>query len=222
MKKLFFFLLTILIGIHLFAYGSILFYRAFYPHKTVFMQWRMWQTKSQAALQYQPIPYHSIPDRFKRAVIASEDARFAQHDGFDWEGIQAALRKNERKGTIKAGGSTISQQLAKNLLLTPHRNFLRKGEETVITSILESTTNKDRILDLYLNVIEWGDGIYGVESAAQYYFRHSANHLSNQEAARLASMINRPTFYQTHPQSKALRHKQNIIQRRMKKATLPD
>lgn len=215
-------ILVVIIGFNVAVYGGILFYRSFYPHKTVFMQTRLNQAPNGTRLNYSPIGYDKISIRLKKALIASEDANFAEHSGFDWNGIQAAIKKNNRTGKIKAGGSTISQQLAKNLFLTPDRNFLRKGEEAVITAMLEFNVDKERIFDLYINVIEWGEGIFGVEAAANHYYKKSANQLSTSEAARLASMVNRPVFNQKNPANRRLKTKTNTILRRMRAAKLPD
>ena len=151
-----------------------------------------------------------------------EDANFAEHDGFDWNGIKNAIKKNEKSGKIKAGGSTISQQLAKNLFLNESRSYWRKAEEAALTAMLEATTDKDRIYTLYLNVIEWGYGVYGAEAASQYFYRQPAAQLSKIQAAQLAARVPKPLFYIDHPNDKGLRHKTNIILRRMGSATLPE
>lgn len=208
----------IILGLNIAAFGSILFYRAFYPHKTVFMHAR---TPDNIPLQYQPVAYENISIHLKKAIIAAEDAKFAQHSGFDWQGIQAAAKKNKKTGQIKAGGSTISQQTAKNLFLIPNRSFIRKGEEAVITAMLEATADKERILALYLNIIEWGEGLFGAEAAAQYYYKKSAANLTQHEAAQLASMPTRPVYYQQHLDNKRLKNKTKIIKKRMQNATLP-
>lgn len=207
-----------IIGLNIAAFGSILFYRAFYPHKTVFMHAR---TPENVAIQYKPVKYEDISIHLKKAIIAAEDAKFAKHSGFDWQGIQNAVKKNKKTGKIKAGGSTISQQTAKNLFLIPNRSFIRKGEEAVMTAMLEATTDKERILALYLNIIEWGEGLFGAEAATQYYYHKTANQLTPKEAALLASMPTRPVYYQQHLDNKRLKNKTKIIQKRMKNATLP-
>ena len=125
-----------------------------------------------AELRYRFVPYDRIATSLKRAMIAAEDAHFVEHEGFDWDGIQLALEKNQKKGRIVAGGSTITQQLAKNLFLSPARSYVRKAEEAVITLMLEAILDKQRIFELYLNVIEWGSGVFGAEAAAQRLFRH--------------------------------------------------
>jgi monofunctional biosynthetic peptidoglycan transglycosylase len=141
------------------------------------------------------VPYERISIHLKRAIVAAEDAKFLELEGFDAEGIQAAVEKNLKKGKLVAGGSTISQQLAKNLLLSGERSFIRKGQEAVITLMFESTWSKRRILEVYLNVIEWGNGIYGAEAAARRYYKTSAAKLNRDQAARMAAMVPNPRWY---------------------------
>jgi len=154
-------------------------------------------------------------------VIAAEDAKFVDHEGFDWDGIALAIEKNEKRGHIVAGGSTITQQLAKNLFLSGSRSWIRKGEEAVITVMLEAMLDKRRIFELYLNVIEWGSGVFGAEAAALHYFDVSAAHLSPQQAARLAAMAPNPRFYEHHQGAPGLNRKIGIILARMPAADLP-
>ena len=208
-----------------YVYGNIITYRAVAPHHTAFMNMRMSEFADQGkevALDYRWVPYAQISDELKKALIASEDARFAEHGGFDWSGIQNAMKKNEKSGKIRGGGSTISQQLAKNLFLNEQRSYLRKGEEAAITAMMEATTDKDRIFALYLNSIEWGYGIFGAEAASQYFYHKSASYLTKQQAAKLAARVPRPLYYIEHPKDKALRKKTNIILRRMGSAELPE
>jgi monofunctional biosynthetic peptidoglycan transglycosylase len=137
------------------------------PRETAFMEARLAELRKQrpdVRLAYVWVPYERISGQLKRAMIAAEDAKFVDHEGFDWEGIQLALDKNYRKGRVVAGGSTISQQLAKNLFLSPERTYWRKGEEALVTVMLEAILDKRRILELYLNVIEWGNGVFGCEA----------------------------------------------------------
>ena len=161
--------LACIVLFNVWAYGNILSYRAIAPYRTSFMSMRMDELaaeKPNVALDYRWVPYTQISVNLKKALIASEDAGFAEHSGFDWNGIKNAMQRNERSGKIRAGGSTISQQLAKNLFLNESRSYFRKAEEAVLTSMLEATTDKDRLYELYLNVIEWGYGIYGAEDGA--------------------------------------------------------
>ena len=149
------------------------------------------------------------------------DARFVEHEGFDWNGIQHAMDKNARRGRVVAGGSTITQQLAKNLFLSSERSYWRKGEEALITLMLEAVLDKRRIFEIYLNVIEWGSGIFGCEAAAHRYFGESAAQLSVEHAARLAAMAPNPRHYEKNPGSRGLALKIPIILARMPAAELP-
>ena len=208
-----------------YVYGSILTFRAVAPHHSAFMTARMAEFRREGrdvALDYRWRAYPDISANLKKALIASEDAAFAEHSGFDWNGIRNAIKRNEKSGKIKGGGSTISQQLAKNLFLSEWQSYIRKGEEAAITAMLEATTDKDRIFELYLNIIEWDYGVYGAEAAAQKFYGKPAANLSKQQAAALAARVPAPLYYADHPQSKRLRSKTNIILRRMGSATLPE
>lgn len=163
----------------------------------------------------------AIARTVKQAAIASEDANFATHYGFEWDSIERAFRKNERSGQIKSGGSTITQQLAKNLFLFAERSYIRKAEEAVLTVMIETMWPKERILTVYLNVAEFGNGIYGIEAAARHYYRTSAAHLNAQQAASLIAMLPRPKYYQQNRNSRSLANRTRIIQRRMGMAVLP-
>ncbi len=194
------------------------------PSSTAFMRARlgvMQEADAAAKLQYAWVPYDKISSNLKRAIIVAEDAKFADHEGFDWEGIQKALEKNQRKGKVVAGGSTISQQLAKNLFLTGERSAIRKGEEALITVMMESILDKERIFEIYLNVIEWGDGIFGAEAAARHYFGVSASRLTREQSAKLAAIVPRPRFYDKNRNAPWLLRKTEIILRRMPQADLP-
>ncbi|HSW83333.1 MAG TPA: monofunctional biosynthetic peptidoglycan transglycosylase, partial [Usitatibacter sp.] len=143
------------------------------PQSTAFIQARMEQLRArdpQAKLRHSWVPYERVATSLKRAVVVAEDAKFADHEGFDWEAIEKAREKNLKKGRIVAGGSTISQQLAKNLFLSGERSALRKGQEALITVMIEHVMDKRRILEIYLNVIEWGEGVFGAEAAARHYY----------------------------------------------------
>jgi monofunctional biosynthetic peptidoglycan transglycosylase len=167
------------------------------------------------------VEYGRISIHLKRAAVAAEDSRFLEHEGFDWEGIEKAVEKNLKKGRIVAGGSTISQQLAKNLFLSPSRNPLRKVQEAVITVMIESLWSKRRILEVYLNVIEWGNGIYGAEAASRRYFKSSAAGLGPDQAAHLAAMIPNPRFYERNQGARGLLKRKAIIAARMGQVAVP-
>src|SRR6476469_8728512 len=187
-------LLAAFVLLQLWYAAHIWWWRDHPPRETAFMSARLAELKKVnpgARLQYVWVPYQRISVQLKRAMIAAEDARFVEHEGFDWEGIQHAIDKNLKKGKVVAGGSTITQQLAKNLFLSGERSYLRKGQELVITYMLEYWMDKERILEIYLNVVEWGVGIFGAEAAAQHYYGVSAAGLSASQAARLAVMLPR-------------------------------
>ena len=222
-------LIALPIGIFIFfnayVYGNIITYRAVAPSKTAFMSMRMSQFASEGRdveLDYRWVPYDQISVNLKKALIASEDANFAEHSGFDWNGIKYAMKRNKQSGEVKAGGSTISQQLAKNLFLNESRSYIRKGEEAAITAMMEAVTDKDRIFELYLNSIEWYYGVFGAEAASQYFYKKPASALTRQQAAKLTARVPAPLFYADHPKSKRMHNKTNIILRRMGSAELPE
>lgn len=194
------------------------------PDSSAFMeaQEEILQDKNpDAEIRHQWVPYNRISSHLKRALIASEDAKFVDHEGFDWEGIQKAFDKNLKKGKIVAGGSTISQQLAKNLFLSGRRTPWRKLEEAMITVMLENLMSKRRILEIYLNIIEWGNGVFGAEAAARHYYRTSAAGLGAEQAAKLAAMVPNPRYYDKHRGARGLGRKTGIILARMPMVELP-
>ena len=183
----------------LYFYAHILYWEEHPRAATAFMERSLealQEKDPRAQLHYEWVPYERISLHLKRAVVAAEDARFLDHEGFDWEMIQKALSRNEKSGRLVAGASTISQQLAKNLFLSAERTWLRKGEEAIITWMLEKTLSKRRILELYLNVAEWGDGIFGAQAAARYHFGVPASALTPEQAAWLAVVLPSPRRYQ--------------------------
>ena len=204
--------------------AQIWWWRDHPPRETAFMALRLEELKQanpHARIQYVWVPYQRISVSLKRAMIAAEDAKFVEHEGFDWDGIQLAMEKNLRRGRVVAGGSTITQQLAKNLFLSGERSYWRKGEEALITLMLEAILDKRRIFELYLNVIEWGNGVFGCEAAARRYFYTSAAELSVEQSARLAAMAPNPRHYERNPGSRGLARKIPIILARMPSAELP-
>ncbi|MDR1890378.1 MAG: monofunctional biosynthetic peptidoglycan transglycosylase [Zoogloeaceae bacterium] len=218
------FAVLIFLLVQLWFFGWLLWWKWTPPQETHFMSIRLAELREQnpdARLDYQWVDYNQISDNLKRALIAAEDARFVDHEGFDWDGIQVALQKNQKTGHFVAGGSTISQQLAKNLFLNPHRSMLRKGQEALITLMIEALWDKERIFECYLNVIEWGNGVFGAEAASRHYYRVSANQLSTWQAARLAAMAPNPRYYDTHRKASGLARKTAIIHSRMGAAQLP-
>ena len=216
------------------------------PQSTAFERseaWRILNEKGKLPWRQQWVAYPQISDNLKRAVIASEDDGFAYHDGVDWDALEKAWQKNakaeaqvaklapsKKSGTAVAkparapkvvGGSTITQQLAKNLFLSGERTLLRKGQEFVLTMLLEALLSKERILEIYLNSVEWGEGVFGAEAAAQHYFRKPASRLSAYEAARLAVMLPRPKYFEKLSNSSYLSERAGVIAGRLVNAELP-
>lgn len=217
-------LLAALFLYNLWIFGHIVYWRSFNPSASAFMTEqlaRLQEEDPEAELRHKWVPYERISSNLKRALIASEDAKFVDHEGFDWDGIEAAFEKNMKQGRIVAGGSTISQQLAKNLFLSGKKTPWRKLEEAVITVMLEAVMDKRRIFEIYLNVIEWGNGVFGAEAAARHYYRTSAARLSAGQAAKLAAMVPNPRFYDEHRNAPGLARKTRIILRRMPLADTP-
>lgn len=205
-------------------YAHVLWWNTHNPTSTAFMREQLERVREKnpaAHLQQRWVPYARISVNLKRAVVASEDAKFLDHAGFDWEAIEKAIEKNERRGKVVAGASTISQQLAKNLLLSGERTWLRKGEEAAITWMLESTMSKRRILELYLNVAEWGDGIFGAEAAARHHFGVSAADLGPEQAAWLAAILPSPRRYDRGRTTAYLAERIATIRARMPMAQIP-
>ena len=211
------------------------------PESTAFQRSEIWTqlaSKGQVRWRQQWMPYTQISDHLKRAVIASEDDSFVNHDGVDWNAIEKAWERNAQaeaqiaKAQARApdkpvrapkirGGSTITQQLAKNLLLSGERTLLRKGPEFMLTLALDKLLSKERILEIYLNNVEWGQGVFGAEAAAQHYFRKSASKLAPAEAARLAVMLPAPKRFEKMPGSAYLAGRTRTILGRMGSAELP-
>jgi len=188
------------------------------PTSTAFMRIRENEARDEGkkfAIRQTWIPYGRISPLLRRAVIVTEDAAFYDHDGIDYNEIKASLEKNWEEGQFLRGGSTITQQLAKNLYLSPSRNPLRKLEELLIARRLEAALTKNRIFEIYLNVIEWGDGIFGCEAAARVYFNTSCSNLGYEQAALMAGAIINPRVHSPAHPTKRLLRRQQIILRRM-------
>lgn len=212
------------------------------PQSTAFQRseaWRLAHDQGQLTWRQQWVDYGQMSEHLKRAVLASEDDGFASHDGVDWDALEKAWQKNAKaearaaKGTTSStkgkpapppkvvGGSTITQQLAKNLFLSGERTLLRKGQEFVLTLLLETFLSKQRILEIYLNSVEWGEGVFGAEAAARHYYRKPAAKLSAYEAARLAVMLPRPRYFEKLPNSGYLAERAAVIVERLPRAQLP-
>ena len=216
--------LSLLVLYQVWLFAHICWWVKYNPSSSAFMDTRleiMQDKNPDAELRQKWVPYAKISDNLKRALVAAEDEKFVDHEGFDWEGIQKAYVKNIRKGRIVAGGSTISQQLAKNLFLSTRRTPWRKLEEAAITVMLEAVMDKQRIFEIYLNVIEWGNGVFGAEAAARHYFHVSAAQLSVDQAAKLAAMVPNPRYYDKHREARGLLLKTDIIMSRMNDAEIP-
>jgi monofunctional biosynthetic peptidoglycan transglycosylase len=216
------------------------------PESTAFQRSEAWQIRTHGRANGERdwrqrwVPYAEISDSLKRAVIASEDGEFIYHQGVEWEAIERARQRNARAEQLAAkraaqmrargkeprapqmrGGSTITQQLAKNLLLSGERTLLRKGQELVLATALEVLLSKQRILEIYLNNVEWGEGVFGAEAAAQYYFKKPASRLGASEAAKLAVMLPSPKFFERRLGSSYLASRTATIVARMPSAELP-
>ncbi|MDO9400207.1 MAG: transglycosylase domain-containing protein [Polaromonas sp.] len=243
--------LVLLAGIALQLYfaGRIALMAVIDPQSTAFQRseaLRLVVEKGTLKWRQQWVPYTELSNHLKRAVIASEDATFVEHEGVDLEALEKAWEKNTQaeqraekaagKRASKAapagakaatrpvkivGGSTITQQLAKNLFLSGERTLMRKGQELLLTLLLEALLNKQRILEIYLNNVEWGEGVFGAEAAARHYYRKPASQLSAYEAARLAVMLPRPKYFETRPGSGYLASRAATIAARMGGIELP-
>jgi len=205
-------------------YARVWWWNTHNPSSTSFMDQRFAAAREKnpkAVLTQQWVPYARISGNLKLAVIAAEDTAFVEHEGFDWKGIEEAMKKNQKKGKIVAGGSTITQQLAKNLFLSGERSYIRKGQEAVITWMIEDRMEKDRILEIYLNVVEWGNEIFGAEAAARHYFGVSASQLSREQSARLAAMLPNPRFYDKNRNAPYMLRRSGVILMRMNQVEAP-
>lgn len=206
--------LALMLGAQLWFFAHIVWWRDANPTDTRFMRRALTELQakdSRATLTHTWVPYARISNHLKRAVIAAEDSHFLEHDGFDWDGIQYALEKNRARGKTRSGGSTITQQLAKNLFLSPSRSYLRKGQEAIIAMMIETMWSKRRILEVYLNVAQWGESVFGAEAAARRYYRVSAAALGPAESARLAVMLPNPRRYSRSFDSVRRAHAQRIL-----------
>lgn len=204
--------------------GWVLWWKVFNPGHTAFMNERMAELHEKdpkAQLKHAWVDYEKISVHLKRAVVASEDDKFVDHEGFDWEGIQKAIEKNQKKGHVVAGGSTISQQLAKNLFLSGAKTPWRKAQEAVITLWLEVFWDKRRILEVYLNSVEWGEGIFGAEAAAHRYYNTSAGRLGPEQAAHLAVMLPAPRRFEKSFNSPYLTARTQMVMARMNNSEVP-
>ena len=208
-----------------FYFAQIAVWNYVNPGSTAFMRsdaWRLSDDRPDLSIQRTWVPYDQISHNLKRAIIASEDANFVNNNGYETDAILQAWEKNKARGKIVRGGSTITQQLARNLFLSREKSYIRKGQELIITWMLETLMDKERIFEIYLNSVEWGNGVYGAEAAAHYYYRTSAANLNGWQSARLAVMLPRPKYFDEHRGSAYLRQRAGVIAHRMGTAELPD
>jgi monofunctional glycosyltransferase len=208
-----------------FYFAQIAVWNYVNPRSTAFMRsdaWRLSQERPGLTVQRVWVPYEQISRNLKRAIIASEDANFVNNNGYETDAILQAWERNKAKGKIVRGGSTITQQLARNLFLSREKSYIRKGQELIITWMLETLMDKQRIFEIYLNSVEWGNGVYGAEAAARYYYKTSASQLSVAQSARLAVMLPRPRYFDEHRGAAYLAQRSRVIARRMGAAELPE
>ncbi len=216
--------LAAILALQLWYLIHLIVWREVDPSSTRFMRAQLSALRERnpaANLQHRWVDYGRVSVHLKRAVIASEDSRFPEHDGVDWEAIEQAFERNTRRGRTAFGGSTITMQLAKNLFLSGQRSYLRKLQELVIAYMLEAAMSKRRILEINLNVAEWGVGVFGAEAAARHHFGVSAAQLTPAQAARLAAMLPRPRYYDQHRGSAPLARRAAIVLRRMPAVEVP-
>jgi len=221
-RIVFFWILKIIFSFVLFfvliSVGSVLIFKWLNPPITPLMIKRMVEQKlngEKIKWQFQWVSLENISPNLQLAVICSEDQKFLEHYGFDWEAIQKAIEINQKSGKIKRGGSTISQQTAKNLFLWDGRNFIRKGLEAWFTLLIETFWSKERIMEMYLNIIEMGNGIYGAEAASLYWFHKHAHQLNKDEAAALAAILPNPKKYKANPCSPYICKRKEWIKKQM-------
>lgn len=224
LKWIFIIPILLILAVQLYFFLQIWWWVDHNPSMTSFMREQaaaLREKNPDAKIQQVWVPYNRISNNLKRAIIASEDANFSEHEGVDWDALQKAYEKNNKKKKVVSGGSTITQQLAKNLFLSGSRSYLRKGQELVITYMLETLMDKERIFEIYLNVVEFGKGTFGAEAAARHYYGVSAANLGAAQAAKLAVMLPNPRFFDAHRDSNYLARRTGVILRRMGSAELP-
>jgi len=212
------------IGSQLIIVSQIVWYQWFNPTSSVFIdaeQDRLSQSQRPKRITQTWVAYDQISRYVKRAVLASEDSGFVQHDGVEWNALEEAARANLEHGSIKRGGSTITMQVAKNLFLSSDRSYWRKAQEIAIATLIEVILDKRRILEIYLNIAEWGVGVFGIEAAAQHYFNVPASKLNPWQAAWLAAILPSPKRYDLNRKASWPDRKAQIIIRRMPQVALP-
>ncbi|QEI11643.1 monofunctional biosynthetic peptidoglycan transglycosylase [Cellvibrio japonicus] len=222
-KRLLWWAFLLLLAYQLWIFAHVVAWKWINPSQSSFMALRLAELREQnpqAQLQHQWVDYTRMSVHLKRAVVAAEDDRFMDHWGLDTRGIELALKKNQRRGRSVAGGSSITQQLAKNLFLSPTRSYVRKAQEVVIALMLELVWDKRRILEVYLNMVEWGNGIFGAEAAARHYYGTAAADLGPAQAVRMAVMLPNPRTYQKAMPAWVMKHAARV-QARMHHSRIP-
>ncbi len=222
--RLSFILIYVIFLYQLWIFSHVIYWAKHNPTSSAFMQSQLdvlREENPEAILQHQWVAYELISFEMKRAIISAEDGKFMQHQGFDFAALKQAAKKIINEQKVVAGGSTISQQLAKNLFLSSEKTFGRKIQEASITFMLESVLSKRRILEIYLNMIEWGNGVFGVEAAALHYYGIPASELSAKQASYLAAMVTNPRYYDKNRSSQHLLKKSEIIFKRLHASKIP-
>lgn len=217
-------LCLIVIVVQVYFVGQIGLFRWFDPPSSAFMRSeavRLAQQAEGVAIRHRWVGYDEISRHAKLAVIAAEDTGFMSHPGIEWQAIERALKVNRESGEIAQGGSTITMQLAKNLFLSSDRSYVRKGQEVLLAVTMELILDKRRILELYLNLVEFGEGVFGIEAAAEHYFKTSAEKLTARQAAWLASILPAPKRYDKNRSSNWIQRKTDIVMRRMPQVQAP-
>lgn len=221
MKRFFLIALTLLIAVGVMSQLRylipVLELRDHNPDDTAFME----RAREHGTVRYEWQDYERIADDLKRAVLISEDARFMEHIGFDWRGIRHAIERNEEAGRPVAGGSTVTQQLAKNLFLSSEKSYARKVQEALIALMLEAALSKKRILELYLNTAQWGNRLFGAQAAARHYFGVDADALSPAQAAQLAVLLPRPSYYDVRGTTEYVEQRTLWIQKQLPLVRIP-
>ncbi|WP_298050380.1 monofunctional biosynthetic peptidoglycan transglycosylase [uncultured Paenalcaligenes sp.] len=206
----------------------IVWFNYYNPQSSAIMRQTLAELRHQdpdAQIQFEWVKYEHISDHLKRAVISSEDANFLEHQGVEWEAIRNAWEYNKQQASQgserRRGGSTLTQQLAKNLFLSNSRSYTRKGQELILSYMIEYSMSKQRILELYLNIAQWGQSEFGAQAAAKRYFHSTAQNLTATQAARLAAMLPNPIFYDKNGNTPFLQRRTNTIVQRMRQVSAP-
>lgn len=215
MKKVFRFILKTAIWFVVLSVVWVLLYKVVPVSYTPLMAIRYMEANENYEKKHEWVALDAVSTNFQLAVICAEDQKFLEHNGFDIKSIKKAYKNNKRGGKLR-GGSTISQQTAKNIFLWPKRDFVRKGLESWFTFLIENLWSKERILEVYVNSIEMGDGVYGIESAARYWFQKSASDLTKEEAAAIAAILPNPREYNANPRSHYMENRKKWIINQMR------